>query len=47
MAIFMMMRSRGVLGPVVKKTTAKPATVTKPAGFSNAGNYIVYKQNNP
>lgn len=45
--VLLMMRTRSLLGPVVKQTTTKPATVVRPTGAHSAGNHIVYKANNP
>jgi len=47
MRVFLMMRARGLLGPVVNKGNNKPATTASPKGAISAGNYIVYKKNNP
>lgn len=47
MHIFVMMRTRSLLGPVVNKGGNKAATRSNPKGVTSAGNYIVYKKNNP
>lgn len=47
MRTLVMMRARGLLGPVVQKTTTKPATTSSPKGVKSTGVYRVYKVNNP
>ena len=46
MRTFIMMRTKGLVQPFVKKGS-KPATVTAPKGVKSNGNYIRYKQLNP
>ena len=46
----LMMRGRGLVGPAVQKSkgkAVKPATPTQRSGVKSAGNYILYKVNNP
>jgi hypothetical protein len=47
MKTFIMHRARGLLGPMVQKTSTSPSTVSSPKGVKSVGNYIVYKKNNP
>lgn len=47
MNVFIMHRTHNLLGPMVNKTTTKPATVSKPQGVKTVGAYIRYKQLNP
>lgn len=47
MKTLVMLKTRGLLGPVVQKSTTKPATVSSPRGVKSTGSYRVYKVNNP
>lgn len=47
MRTFVMLKKRGLLGPVINKSQTKPSTVSSPSGVKTSGNYIVYKVNNP
>lgn len=44
MRVFVMHRARGFIGPMVQKSTTKPAGKK---GVKSVGSYIVYKKNNP
>ena len=47
MKTLIMLKTRGLLGPVVQKTTVKPATVKSPLGIKGTGAFRIYKVNNP